>query len=219
MLQKNSTANVLIGATVALILITCAASIHAQPALDLPIQCVPNQSCWIANLPDLDPGPAATDFTCGRMTYDKHNGTDFAVRDLSVMNAGVNVLAAAKGKVVSTRDALPDQNIRLGDKADIKDRECGNGVLIDHGGGWATQYCHMKLGSVAVKPGTIVETGAILGQVGLSGNTEYPHLHFVVHNGNRILDPFVGIAIGENCHKGSGDRHPLWNEATLKQLP
>ncbi len=59
------------------------------------------------------------------------------------------------------------------------DRECGNGVVIAHAGGWETQYCHMAQGGLAVKPDQPVTTGQTLA-VGLSGLTEYPHLHFTV---------------------------------------
>ncbi len=64
-------------------------------------------------------------------------------------------------------------------------QECGNGVVIAHDGGWETQYCHLARGSVRLREGERVETGTPLGLVGLSGQTEFPHLHFSVrHNGS-----------------------------------
>ena len=73
----------------------------------------------------------------------------------------------------------------------VKDRECGNGVLIDHADGWATQYCHMKKGSIRVDEGDTVATGTPLGEVGLSGMTEFPHVHFTVYKDDTEVDPFA----------------------------
>src|SRR5690606_35816671 len=64
------------------------------------------------------------------------------------------------------------------------------GVVVDHGGGWETQYCHLKQGSVAVEPGLRVGKGTVLGQVGLSGRTQFPHLHLSVRHDGARVDPF-----------------------------
>jgi len=175
--------------------------------LALPLACAPGRDCWIANYFDTDPGPGARDFACGRMSYNGHDGTDFAIRDLRAMAEGVPVLAAAAGVVRGTRDGEPDRSIRdAGPPA--KGRECGNGVRIEHADGWTTQYCHLRQGSVAVKPGESVRAGAQLGLVGLSGQTEFPHLHLSVRLAGKALDPFRGRAEPGGCGPGPA---PLWN--------
>ena len=75
-------------------------------------------------------------------------------------------------------------------------RDCGNGVVIDHGGGWETQYCHMKFGSVTVKTGDQVGRKTVLGKIGLSGNTVFPHLHLAVRRNGEEVDPFTPDAPG-----------------------
>ncbi len=57
-------------------------------------------------------------------------------------------------------------------------------MLIDHDGGWQTQYCHMKKGSIRVREGDAGAVGTPLGEVGLSGMTEFPHVHFTVRHGD-----------------------------------
>jgi hypothetical protein len=158
--------------------------------LALPIDCVPGESCFVQNYVDADPGPGAADFTCGPQTYDGHKGTDFALISDAQMEAGVNVLAAAPGTVKAVRDGMADANQSLPGAPDIKGRECGNGVLIDHGGGWTTQYCHMREGSIAVAPGRRVGAGTVLGQVGLSGQTEFAHVHITLRHDDAVVDPF-----------------------------
>lgn len=94
---------------------------------------------------------------------------------------------------------MADVNVReIGINA-IKDRMAGNSVIVDHGDGWVTQYGHMKKGSIAVRPGQRVATGDKLGQVGLSGNTEFPHLHFEVRHDDNPLDPFTGKDMEDGC--------------------
>jgi murein DD-endopeptidase MepM/ murein hydrolase activator NlpD len=142
--------------------------------LALPLDCAPGRDCWVVNYVDTDPGATARDYRCGHMTYGGHNGTDFAVRDLKAMADGVRVLAAAAGVVRATRDGEPDENVRTRGGDAIEGRECGNGVRIEHAGGWSTQYCHLRAGSVSVKRGDTVAAGAPLGLLGLSGKTEFP---------------------------------------------
>lgn len=158
--------------------------------LGLPIACTLGEDCFIQQYMDLDPGPGAADFTCGPLSYDGHAGTDFALPSLAAMQAGVDVLAAASGTVQGLRDGMPD--IRVSDPAapPLEGKDCGNGVVLTHPGGWETQYCHMKQGSLRVAPGDTVSAGQVLGEVGLSGNTEFPHLHLSVRRDGVAVDPF-----------------------------
>ncbi len=158
--------------------------------LAFPLDCTLGESCFIQQFVDHDPGPAAQDYTCGPLSYEGHEGTDFALPSLAAMQAGVTVRAAAAGVVLGLRDGMPD--IASNDPAapDLRGRDCGNGVVLDHGDGWQTQYCHMKQGSVTVEKGQRVETGGTLGQVGMSGRAEFPHLHVTLRQGETVVDPF-----------------------------
>jgi hypothetical protein len=182
--------------------------------LGLPLACAPGRDCWIANYVDADPGAGVRDYACGRMSYNGHDGTDFALRDLRAMAEGVPVLAAAAGVVRGARDGEPDRSIREAGPA-AKGRECGNGVRLEHPGGWSTQYCHLRRGSVAVKPGEPVSAGARLGLVGLSGQTEFPHVHLSVRLAGRTVDPFTGPGPAAGCGPGPA---PLWNPEALAAL-
>ncbi len=54
----------------------------------------------------------------------------------------------------------------------------GNHVVIDHGGDVYSLYAHVRRGSALVAVGERVAEGAVIGEVGNSGNTSEPHLHF-----------------------------------------
>jgi Peptidase family M23 len=168
-----------------------AATAPAQ-AFDLgfPLDCVLGDTCFIQQYMDRDPGPAAQDFTCGPLVYDGHSGTDIALPTLSDMKRGVTVRAAADGIVKGGRDGLPDISASDPNAPALDGRDCGNGVLIEHEGGWQTQYCHLKQGSITVLPGDPVKEGTPLGQVGMSGNAEFPHLHLTVRKDGADIDPF-----------------------------
>ena len=172
------------------------------PYLHDPIDCVLGKTCFIQQYVDMDTGPAALDPFCGPRSYDRHKGTDFRLRHLGELAKDVPVLAAAPGVVRGVRDGLPDQ---LYTGQDLQGKDCGNGVRIDHGGGWATQYCHMKQGSISVVPEQWVAAGARLGAVGLSGRTEFPHLHFSLFKDGDPVDPFTSRKAGEPCGPG----HPM----------
>lgn len=179
-----------------------------SPKLRLPIECTLGKDCFVLQYPDRDPSSGAVDFGCGRLTYDGHDGTDFAISDERVMASGVPVKAAVAGTVLRVRDGVADRRVvEQADEANLAGIECGNGVVIDHGSGWQTQYCHLRRGSVAVKPRTVVKTGAVLGLVGESGLASFPHVHLTVRHQGKVVDPFVGPNAGSGCQVS---RQPLW---------
>jgi hypothetical protein len=179
------------------------------PRLEFPLNCTLGLDCFVQQYVDRDPGPAGQDYACGHLTASNHKGVDIAVPDLAAMRRGVAVLAAASGRVRGTRDGMPDQSVKVVGTEGVAERECGNGVSIDHGSGWTTQYCHLRQGSLAVRSGQTVAAGDRLGLIGLSGMTEYPHLHFMVRQGERIIDPFDGKGMAEPC---GSERESLWRD-------
>jgi murein DD-endopeptidase MepM/ murein hydrolase activator NlpD len=97
---------------------------------------------------------------------------------------------------------MEDISVKTAGKAAIAGKECGNGVMLEHVGGWRTQYCHMAKGSVRVKPGDQIATGQPIGLVGLSGDTEFFHLHFTVRYRGKAVDPFAYGAPETACSGG-----------------
>lgn len=186
----------------------------AAPSLAFPIACVVGRSCEVQHYVDRVAGPGVGDYRCGPQTYEAHNGVDIRLPDMAAQRRGVNVLAAAPGRVIGIRDGVQDISVRAPGAPSVTNIECGNGVVLDHGGEWQTQYCHMAQGSIAVKRGDTVAAGAVLGRVGLSGNTEYPHLHFTVRRAGQVADPFAPDGSGKSCQaQGS-----LWNAAAARQM-
>lgn len=98
----------------------------------------------------------------GRM----HRGTDFGAP------TGTPVLATASGTVV------------LGGWCD---GGTGNCVVLDHVGGWRSQYFHLS--RVHVSPGDEVAQGDVIGEIGSTGRSTGPHLHFQVGRGSDAVDP------------------------------
>jgi murein DD-endopeptidase MepM/ murein hydrolase activator NlpD len=159
--------------------------------LALPFKCQLGVTCFVQNYVDHDASSQARDFLCGGRTYDSHDGTDIRLPDLQIQRGDVDVLASAPGRVVATRDGVEDISIRETGKAAVAGKECCNGVVIEHEGDWRSQYCHLARGSIRVKVGDRVVTGQLIGLVGLSGATEFPHLHFSLRHQGKIVDPFA----------------------------
>ena len=94
-----------------------------------------------------------------------HRGLDFAAP------IGTPVLAAATGKVILVANHLLT----------------GKTVMLDHGQGFKTVYCHLH--NVKVKQGAQLKAGQALGTVGKTGRATGPHLHFGVSLNNERVSP------------------------------
>jgi hypothetical protein len=103
---------------------------------------------------------------------------------------GTPVLAPCAGQVVTAQDGLPDMPPPQRDRA----RLTGNHVLL-RCGDVEVLLAHLRQGTVAVRTGDRVETGAQLGAVGNSGNTTQPHLHLHVQRPGTAEAPLSGQAL------------------------
>ncbi len=229
-LQFNNLRGVLFGGlTVAVVALPLALALVAvtplaqaadvRPMLSLPLDCGGDIPCMVQHYVDRDPGPDARDFMCGGLTYDGHKGTDFRLTDLRQMEKGVAVRASAAGVVVGVRNDFPEHRIEDFDRAKVKGRECGNGVVLDHGGDWTTQYCHMRRGSISVAKGQRLNAGEKIGLIGLSGETTFPHVHLSVRHRGRPVDPYTVGADADEADQCGQTGEGLWTAAARKAVP
>src|SRR5882757_2891146 len=93
---------------------------------------------------------------------------------------GADIHAVADGPVVSVVDGLPEQVPGASPTGLPLDQYGGNHVVQDIGDGNYAFYAHLKTGSVKVKVGDQLTTGQVLGNLGNTGNSDAPHLHFHV---------------------------------------
>jgi murein DD-endopeptidase MepM/ murein hydrolase activator NlpD len=72
----------------------------------------------------------------------------------------------------------------------------GNAVYLDHGLGLVTAYFHLS--RLEVREGDVVEPGQLLGQVGSTGRSTAPHLHWSAYVGGHNVDPasLIGLELG-----------------------
>jgi len=94
---------------------------------------------------------------------------------------GSKVLACDDGTVITVKSDLPDAfKIGAVEKfiRNIGTQLTGNVVVIKHDDYTYSLYAHLKKGSIKVKPGDRVHAGQYIGNVGNSGNSSEPHLHF-----------------------------------------
>ncbi len=103
-----------------------------------------------------------------------HEGLDFTAM------SGTTVVATAKGTV--TRSGW--------------DFGYGNVVEVQHAEGFATRYAHLSKRLVQV--GDTVERGGLLGEVGSTGRSTGPHLHYEVFIKDRVINPALVFPLGSS---------------------
>ncbi|MBE6454680.1 MAG: hypothetical protein E7017_07385 [Alphaproteobacteria bacterium] len=99
-----------------------------------------------------------------------HKGIDLASR------TGNKIRVPAKGKVIRTR---------------ISNKGYGNLVEIDHGNGFTTRYAHLH--KIYVNKGDYLEIDQAIGEVGSTGRSTGPHLHYEILYQGRPVDPMPFI--------------------------
>ncbi|MDR1030504.1 MAG: M23 family metallopeptidase [Treponema sp.] len=104
--------------------------------------------------------------------------------DLSTYRQGDPIVATADGQVVTV---------------DYEHSGFGNNVIIKHKHGFYTRYAHLL--TIRVKTGQRVQQGEVIGYIGNTGLSTGPHLHYEVHIGSDVVDPYKYINIRSNLSR------------------
>jgi len=104
-------------------------------------------------------------------------------RNESFFTFGDPVYAVAGGRVVSTRNDMPENTPLMEPTGFTPQTTLGNNVVLRLRDGRYALFAHLERGSVRVRRGQRVRTGDVLGRVGNSGQTGGAHLHFHLSDG------------------------------------
>lgn len=97
-----------------------------------------------------------------------------------VMHNGMDLLAASGTQVLAGADGVVAKAVKNGKRE-------GSSVEIDHKNGYVTVYNH--LGNIKVRKGQKVKQGDVIAEVGLTGMSFAPHLHYEVWYNGKVMDP------------------------------
>ncbi len=136
-----------------------------------------NQYAWLNQLPIGSPiedrlgltsnfGPRIDPFT---KTMAFHSGIDFSAP------SGTAVLASGKGRVTKVS----------------RDPAYGIFIEIEHADGFASKYAHLR--ATIVKEGQAVTRGQKIGEVGSTGRSTSPHLHYEISRNDNTINPMQAL--------------------------
>lgn len=120
-------------------------------------------------------GQTSADFGEKRIYNNTHYSTHRGV-DIS-SPYGAPVVASNSGKVVLASDLYYS----------------GKTVILDHGLGVYTLYCHFS--KISVETGTLVNKGQFIGEIGATGRVTGPHLHWGVKMSGESVDPISLLSL------------------------
>ena len=151
---------------------------------------------------DMAAGSTIRDWKCSNKAYDGHNGVDIAMFPFwwhMKDNDYVFAAAAESGVVIDVTISQADENCLLPNVA-------ANVITILHADSSTTSYLHLKRNSALVAEGQFVSEGQLLANIGSSGRSACPHLHFMVadKNGNNI-EPYTGTNPATDCNTMNED--------------
>jgi murein DD-endopeptidase MepM/ murein hydrolase activator NlpD len=153
-------------------------------ALDTSLKALGTAQGMLARVPVANPAPgsplsspfgARVDPFFGHQAM--HTGLDFKAP------SGTPVHATADGKVIDAG----------------RNGGYGNMVEIDHGNGMVTRYAHLS--RISVESGDKVARGAKVGEVGSTGRSTGPHLHYEVRRHGNAVDPAAFLKAGRKIDK------------------
>lgn len=102
---------------------------------------------------------------------------------------GAEIHSVGAGTVADVRDGIPE-NDPTADKKAVPitvDSAPGNYIIVDMGNGYFSFYAHLQPNSIRVKKGDRIRRGQVIALLGNSGNSDSPHLHFHITDGNSPL--------------------------------
>jgi Peptidase family M23 len=152
------------------------------------------------------------DFTVVDMDGNRYRGDGEKHEDH--FSYGRPVLAPGDGTVVRVHDGVSEEGsgeVRIAEVREDGMVLFGNYVVIDHGNGEFSHLGHLKPGSVKVAVGDKVRAGQTLAQVGTSGSSLFPHLHYELAttagtDGEGVPSQFVDFdrVLGATRARGDG---------------
>lgn len=132
------------------------------------------------------PGRFAIDW----MEVDEHGHTlrDDSGLVASSLSYGAKVLAVADARVAAVRDGVTEATRVADNKTHPHPDAAGNFISLDLGNDRFATYEHLRPGSIKVAKGDRVHVGQVIAEVGFSGDSTEPHLHFHVSDSPKPLE-------------------------------